>query len=164
MLVSFPFSKIDRFAFICFSDFCTRSNPLADESGLNKEKTDQLISWLSATLSGKASKVKMTRKLESHPCVITVEEMGAARHFVRTQFQSIAEEQRYQLLQPQLEINPNHPIIIKLHKLMEENSQLATMIARQLFSNAMVSAGLVDDARSVVQSMNEILAIALEKH
>ena len=108
--------------------------------------------------------MKVTRKLESHPCVITVEEMGAARHFVRTQFQSVAEEQRYQLLQPQLEINPNHPIILKLHKLMEENSQLATMIARQLFSNAMVSAGLVDDARSVVQSMNEILAIALEKH
>jgi len=39
------------------------STPAADEEGgeasggLNKEATDQLISWLSATLSGRASKV-----------------------------------------------------------------------------------------------------------
>lgn len=146
------------------------STPAADEEGgeasggLNKEATDQLISWLSATLSGRASKVKVTRKLESHPCVVTVEEMGAARHFVRTQFQSMAEEQRYQLLQPQLEINPNHSIMVKLHKLMDSDSALASLLARQLFANAMVSAGLVEDARAVVASMNEVLALALEKH
>jgi len=75
---------------------------------LNKEATDSLISWLSATLDGKAAKVKVTRKLESHPCVVTVEEMGAARHFVRTQSQSVPEKQRYQLLQPQLEINSKY--------------------------------------------------------
>lgn len=50
--------------------------------------------------------MKVTRKLESHPCVVTVEEMGAARHFVRTQSQAVPEDQRYKMLQPQLEINP----------------------------------------------------------
>jgi len=95
--------------------------------------------------------------------VVTVEEMGAARHFVRTQFQSIPEEQRYQMLQPQLEINPKHPIIMKLHKLKDENSPLAALLAQQLFANAMVSAGLVDDARAVVANMNELLTLALEK-
>jgi hypothetical protein len=29
--------------------------------------------------------VRSTGKLESHPCVITVEEMAAARHFIKTQ-------------------------------------------------------------------------------
>lgn len=80
----------------------------SESSGLNKEVTDSLITWLSTTLSGRAAKVKVTRKLESHPCVITVEEMGAARHFVRTQSQSVPEQQRYQLLQPQLEINAKY--------------------------------------------------------
>lgn len=32
--------------------------------------------------------------------------MGAARHFMRTQGHQIPEENRYALLQPQLEINP----------------------------------------------------------
>jgi hypothetical protein len=31
------------------------------------------------------AKVRSTGKLESHPCVITVEEMAAARHFIKTQ-------------------------------------------------------------------------------
>ena len=58
----------------------------------------------------------------------------------------------------------SHPITMKLHKLMDENSPLATPLAKQLFSNAMVSAGLVDDARTVVASLNELLTLALEKH
>jgi HSP90 family molecular chaperone len=73
---------------------------------LDTKATDEIITFLSATLSGRASKVKVTHKLESHPCVVTVEEMGAARHFVRTQSQAVPEEQRYKMLQPQLEINP----------------------------------------------------------
>lgn len=93
-----------------FSTFIFGNFYLADTTGLDSKSSDDLITWLSATLSGRAAKVKVTRKLESHPCVVTVEEMGAARHFVRTQSQAVPEEQRYQLLQPQLEINPKYCI------------------------------------------------------
>lgn len=34
----------------------------------------------------------------------------------------------------------------------------------QLFSNAMVAAGLVEDPRTVVTNMNDLLTLALEKH
>jgi TNF receptor-associated protein 1 len=34
----------------------------------------------------------------------------------------------------------------------------------QLFANAMLSAGLVDDPRTLLTSMNELLTLALEKH
>lgn len=90
----------------CVTALISRSS--VGTAGLDSKATEDLITWLSATLSGRASKVKVTRKLESHPCVVTVEEMGAARHFVRTQSQSVPEEQRYKLLQPQLEINPKY--------------------------------------------------------
>ena len=76
------------------------------EGSLSKSEIQELTNWLSATLSPKANRVTVTNKLASHPCVVTVEEMGAARHFVKTQFQQIPESQRYQILQPQLEINP----------------------------------------------------------
>ena len=52
---------------------------------------------------------------------------------------------------------------MKLHKLKNENSPIATLLAKQLFANAMVSAGLLDDARPVVANMNELLTLALEK-
>ena len=57
-----------------------------------------------------------------------------------------------------------HPIITKMHKLKDENSELASLLAKQLFANAMVCAGLLDDARPVVANMNELLALALEKY
>lgn len=50
--------------------------------------------------------VQMTRRLESHPCVITVQEMGAARHFLRTTLADKSQEERLRLLQPTLELNP----------------------------------------------------------
>ena len=90
--------------------------------------------------------------------------MAAARHFVKTQGANFSEEQRFNILQPTLEINPKHPIIKKLQDLKTSNPKLATLVTEQLFANAMVSAGLVDDPRTILKSMNEMITLALEKH
>jgi len=128
-----------------------------------KDQTD-LTDWVKATLGPKAAKIKTTSKLESHPCVVTVEEMAAARHFIKTQGANFSEEQRYTILQPQFEMNPAHPVIKKLSELRSSNPQLAILVTEQLFANSMVSAGLVDDPRTMLKSMNELLEKALEKH
>lgn len=57
-------------------------------------------------LHGKCYAVHATTRLDAHPCVVTVEEMAAARHFIRTQSHQVPEDKRFALLQPQLEINP----------------------------------------------------------
>lgn len=134
------------------------------EGGLSKTDAQQLIDWLKKTLKHKVGHVKATHRLSSHPCAVTVEEMGAARHFVKTQFQSIPEEQRYKLLEPTLEINLSHPIMTKLSSLVSSNPKLAELVAEQVMDNAMVAAGLIDDPRSMISRMNELLTIALEKH
>jgi len=128
-----------------------------------KDQTD-MSDWVKVTLGQKAAKVKTTSKLENHPCVVTVEEMAAARHFIKTQGANFSEEQRYTILQPQFEINPAHPLIKKLNELRVSNPQLAILVTEQLFANSMVSAGLVEDPRTMLKSMNEMLEKALEKH
>jgi len=134
------------------------------EDRLRESDLNDLTAWFQAQLGTKASKVKTTKKLHSHPCVITVEEMAAARHFIKTQGANFSEEQRYNILQPQLEINPTHPIIKKLSDLKKSNPKLSSLIAEQLFANAMVAAGLVEDPRTILNSINELLVLALEKH
>lgn len=79
---------------------------ISAESGLRRTEANELMNWLKTVLAGRCWTVKATPRLETHPCVVTVEEMGAARHFVKTQFTQVSEEARYSLLQPQLEINP----------------------------------------------------------
>jgi len=135
-----------------------------DENALPQPDQHDLTDWIKFTLGPKAAKIKTTQRLESHPCVVTVEEMAAARHFIKTQGPSFSEEQRYQILQPTFEYNPSHPIVKKLSDLRKSNAPLAALVAEQLFANAMVSAGLVDDPRTMLKSMNELLTLALEKH
>ena len=82
-------------------------------------------------------------------------------------------------------MNPAHPIIKKLNHLRDSNPGLAILVTEQLFANAMVglillapafegswrsdssfqvSAGLVEDPRTMLKSMNSLLEQALEKH
>ena len=76
--------------------------------------------------------LQITQRLESHPCVITVQEMGAARHFLKTTLADRPDEEKYRVLQCVLEINPSHPIITKLHSLMTSDSDLAKLVADQV--------------------------------
>jgi len=48
--------------------------------------------------------------------------------------------------------------------LKTSNPKLASLVVEQLFANSMVSAGLVEDPRTILESMNELLSLALEKH
>ena len=134
------------------------------KDSLDNSASDSLSDWMKTQLGTKAAKVKVTKRLESHPCVITIEEMAAGRHFIKTQGANFTEEQRYNILQPQLEINPSHEIIKKLATLRTSNPKLASLITEQLFANAMVSAGLVEDPRTILRSMNDLLTEALSKH
>ncbi|CAD7012726.1 unnamed protein product [Ceratitis capitata] len=134
------------------------------EGSLLRSQIDELLPWIREKLNGKVANVKVTTRLDSHPCVITVEEMAAARHFIRTQSHQLPEENRFALLQPQLEINPKHEIIKKLNKLRTSDPELADLVTQQLFANAMVGAGLAEDPRTLLITMNELLTKALEKH
>lgn len=135
----------------------------SDENSLKQDDADRLMNWLKATLQNKVHKVKITKKLSSHPCVITVQEMGSARHFLRTTFADKSQEERFRLLQPTLELNPTHTLIKKLSTLQETDPYLAKLVAEQLYDNAMVTAGLLDDPRSMVSRLNQLLEKALEK-
>jgi TNF receptor-associated protein 1 len=51
-----------------------------------------------------------------------------------------------------------------LSDLKKSNPRLASLVAEQLFANAMVAAGLVEDPRTILNSINDLLVLALEKH
>ena len=57
-----------------------------------------------------------------------------------------------------------HPIIRKLSKLQTDDTELAGLLAEQLFDNAMVSAGVSEDPRSMVSRLNTLLEKVLEKY
>ncbi|XP_046325798.2 heat shock protein 75 kDa, mitochondrial-like [Haliotis rufescens] len=133
-----------------------------DESSLKQDEATTLMDWLKTVLTNKVQQVKVTKRLETHPCIVTVLEMGSARHFLRTSLADKSQDERFRLLQPTLEINPSHTLIKKLYALSSSDPTLATLLAEQLYENAMINAGLIDDPRTMVGRLNQLLERALQ--
>ncbi|XP_043831192.1 heat shock protein 75 kDa, mitochondrial [Dromiciops gliroides] len=131
---------------------------------LSEKEAEDLTAWIRNALGTRVTNVKVTHRLDTHPAMITVLEMGAARHFLRMQQLAKTNEERAQILQPTLEINTRHPLIRKLHHLRESQPDLAQLLIDQIYENAMIAAGLNDDPRPMVGRLNELLTKVLEKY
>uniref|UniRef100_A0A6I8RTC1 Heat shock protein 75 kDa, mitochondrial n=1 Tax=Xenopus tropicalis TaxID=8364 RepID=A0A6I8RTC1_XENTR len=131
---------------------------------LSEKEAEDLMAWMRNGLGTRITNVKVTPRLDTHPAMITVLEMGAARHFLRTQQLAKTSEERAQILQPTLEINTGHPLIKKLWQLKDGEQELAKLLLDQIYENAMIAAGLNEDPRPMIGRLNELLAKALEKH
>jgi hypothetical protein len=56
-----------------------------------------------------------------------------------------------------LEVNPAHPVIVRLHAIRESEPALALAVAEQLLDNALIAAGLVDDSRTMLPRLSSLL-------
>ena len=61
----------------------------------------------------------------------------------------------------ELEINPLHPLVKKLAETQATNPELAKMVASQLLDNALIAAGLLDDACDTVKRMSALMEKAM---
>jgi molecular chaperone HtpG len=62
-----------------------------------------------------------------------------------------------------LEINPAHPIMSKLEAMRQKDGALAASVAEQVFDNARVAAGLLEDPRTMLTRLNQLLEKVLAK-
>uniref|UniRef100_A0A671RVE8 Heat shock protein 75 kDa, mitochondrial n=1 Tax=Sinocyclocheilus anshuiensis TaxID=1608454 RepID=A0A671RVE8_9TELE len=117
---------------------------------LTDQQAEDLMAWMRNALGQRVTNIKVTPRLDTHPAMITVLEMGATRHFLRTQQLARSSEERAQILQPTLEINCFHHSLISILFL--------------IYDNAMITAGLNEDPRPMISRLNQLLTQALEKH
>ncbi len=59
-----------------------------------------------------------------------------------------------------LEVNAGHPLLVSLYH--SRSSPISHLVAAQLLDNALVAAGLVEDARHMLPRLNEILLSAMK--
>ena len=56
-----------------------------------------------------------------------------------------------------VEINPGHEIIVGIHRLKDSDPTLAQVLAEQVLDNCLVAAGLLDDGRSMLPRLNDLM-------
>lgn len=136
---------------------------VTNSTKLSDADSNDLCTWLKMTLGeNRVREVRVTKRLSGSPAIVTDHESGALRRMMKLVDQANAG--RYSEVPPQVfEINPDHPLIYNLFQAHNANPEMSRLVAEQLFDNALISAGLVEDPRMMVPRLNEILAASLKK-
>lgn len=129
-----------------------------DGKELSEQQVDELCSWMKETLSQRVTIVRETKRLHKSPAIITDHETAAYRRMMKHMDTSKVPD----LPKQQMEINASHPLIKALYHQKATHPLMAKEIAEQILDNAMVSAGLLDDSRSMLVRIHQLLEAALK--
>jgi HSP90 family molecular chaperone len=132
---------------------------------LSDAQVTELGEWLRSALPGRISKVRATTRLRSSPAVVTDHESAAVRRMMRMVEQTAGRDsealrqETHMLPAQSLEVNPAHPVIVRLHGLRASAPRTALLVAEQMLDNALIAAGLVDDSRIMLPRLNALLEL-----
>ena len=132
----------------------------AEGEPLAEDDARELCDWLKESLDDKVSEVKISSRLVNSPAA-ALNATGAMppgmKQMMKAMNQAMPEEAK-----PELEINPRHDLIKKLAGAREDNSEVATKVARQIADNALMDAGLLDDPKDMVARVYDLMGRALD--
>jgi len=124
---------------------------------LSDDDAKALQEWMTANIDG-VKEVKLSSRLVDSPAIVVGHESSSMRRMM-----TMVEAGRAPVLPPQtMEINGSHPIIVALASARTAAPEIATKVASQLFSNALISAGLLDDPRTMLPNVNALLTDVLQ--
>ncbi|MCC5790446.1 MAG: molecular chaperone HtpG [Opitutales bacterium] len=128
---------------------------------LEEAEVKSLAQWFRDKLGDRVAEVSGSNRLVDSPAlVLNTDKMMSAS--MRRMMKAMGQEGD---LTPKvnLQLNPRHPLILNLSELRNANEGLAAKVAEQIFDNAMIAAGLLDDPRPMVDRIYQILEEASKK-
>jgi molecular chaperone HtpG len=126
---------------------------------LSEEETGKLCAFLKDELGDKVTSVASGKRLVDSPVIALVPQDGMTpqmRRMMKAMDENFKDE-----VKVELEINPRHPLVKKLAETSAKDPELAKLVSGQLFDNALIAAGLLDDARDTVKRMNALMEKAM---
>ena len=117
-----------------------------------------LLERFREALSERIKDVRATRRLSTSPACLVSEEYEMSRHLERI---LDAAGQKIDTVKPILEINPDHPMVVRLAA--EEDTTRQQDWANLIFDQALLSeGGRLDDPAMFVRRMNELIVTLAE--
>jgi molecular chaperone HtpG len=126
---------------------------------LSEEQTAALCEFLKAELGDRVTAVASGKRLVDSPVIALVPTDGMSPQM--RQMMKAMDENFKDDIKVELEINPRHPLVKKLAEAKDSNPELAKLVALQLLDNALIAAGLLEDARDTVSRMNKLMEKAM---
>ena len=172
--VLFLFDPWDEFVMEHLHTFDGKTLKLAEKAELNLSETKKegalsddaaksLLQWLKESLGDKVGEVRVSQRLVESPAVV----VDADKHMTASMRRMMkAMKQDDEIAAPvkhDLEINPAHPIMARLDAMRQKDAPLAASVAEQILDNARVAAGLLEDPRTMLNRLNQLLERVLTK-
>ncbi|MBI5770725.1 MAG: molecular chaperone HtpG [Verrucomicrobia bacterium] len=126
------------------------------EGALSDDDVKTLTKWLKETLDARVAEVKSSDRLVDSPVLALNADKFMSPH-MRRMMKAMNKDGAETPLRVNLEINPRHAVIKRLFETHTANPDRAKLVAEQLLDNALISAGLLDDASAMVARLNKIL-------
>jgi len=130
------------------------------EVKLEKEKSTELCTWLKEMLGDKVGEVKESTRLVDSPAMATSPQ-DAMSPQMRQMMKQMNPDGELDAPKVTLEVNAKHALIKKLAEARESKPEFAELIAAQIYDNAMIAAGLLEDGKDMVARMYRIMEDAL---
>lgn len=125
------------------------------EKSLEREEIQALCGWLKKTFGEKIESVRESKRLFSNPAMLVNPDKNFSGSMQKL-FQMMNKDTAF-IGKKSLEINPGHPIMIKLSRLKDSDEKFATVIAEQILDSALMSAGLLVEPDSMIKRIYEII-------
>jgi len=135
--------------------------PPASEGTLSDADATALASWVKEKLADRVGTVRASKRLVDSPAVV----VESDRHMTSSMKRMLKAIQKDKDVipdtQPDLELNPRNNVIVRLNAMRLTDEPLAAKVAEQVYDNARVAAGLLDDPRAMLKRLNELLETVL---
>lgn len=126
------------------------------DGALSDADTQMLTKWLKDTLGERVAEVKAGERLVDSPVLALNADKMMSPH-MRRMMRAMKRDEADSPVRVNLEINPRHAVIKRLFETHTANPDRAKLVAEQLLDNALISAGLLDDANAMVARLNKLL-------
>ena len=124
---------------------------------LSEEDAKALAAFFKETLGERVHEVRASKRLVGSPAVALESDKYMTSSMRRIMKAMHRDDAGPYESKPDLELNPNHAMIAGVEKLRKTDAPLAAKIAEQIFDNARVAAGLLEDPREMLARANELL-------
>ncbi|MBT7982509.1 MAG: molecular chaperone HtpG [Akkermansiaceae bacterium] len=127
---------------------------------LDEELASELCEWIKETLGERIAEVRSSKRLVDSPAAALTP--GGSMSPQMKQMMQQMNPDFSQSQSVEIEINPRHDLIKKLHEVRQSRPDLAPMIAEQIVDNALLSAGLLDESKNMVTRVYDIMLKSLD--
>ena len=127
------------------------------EGALSDDAAKSLTEWLKESLADKVGEVRVSKRLASSPAVVVDSDKYMTAGMRRMMKAMSKDQDMLPAAQHDFEINPAHPIMVRLDKMRTKDAALAAQVAEQILDNARVAAGVLEDPRTMLKRLDGLL-------